>query len=86
MYHRHEGVRGQKSGGKSAINTRHQCITAMKEYEAKSLEVSWLVGCVKRPIDSEGREAQFLHWPHWESNPGSLRGSPLHNRCATPAP
>ena len=34
----------------------------------------------------EGREAWFLHRPHRESNPGSLRGSPLHNRCATPAP
>ena len=31
-------------------------------------------------------ESRFLHRPHWESNPGSLRDSPLHNRCATPAP
>ena len=34
----------------------------------------------------EGSEAQYLHRPHRESNPGSLRDSPLHNRCATPAP
>ena len=33
-----------------------------------------------------GREAWFLHRPHRESNTGSLRGSSLHNRCATPAP
>ena len=33
-----------------------------------------------------GREARFLHRPYWESNPGSLRGSQLRNRCATPAP
>ena len=31
-------------------------------------------------------EAQFLYHPHRESNPGSLHSSPLHNRCATPAP
>lgn len=29
-----------KSGVTTNINTRHQCITAMKEYENKSLEVS----------------------------------------------
>ena len=33
----------------------------------------------------EGREAWILHRPQWELNPGSLRGSPLHNCCATPA-
>jgi nuclear pore complex protein Nup98-Nup96 len=27
-----------KSGGQQSINTRHQCITCMKEYENKSLE------------------------------------------------
>lgn len=27
-----------KSGGQQNINTRHQCITCMKEYENKSLE------------------------------------------------
>ena len=31
-------------------------------------------------VPCEGREAQFLHRPHRESNPGSLRSSPLHNR------
>ena len=34
----------------------------------------------------EGLEARFLHHPQRESNPRSLRGSPLRNRCATPAP
>ena len=34
----------------------------------------------------EGREARFIYRSHRESNPGSLRGSPLHNHCATPAP
>ena len=29
-----------KAGVSTSINTRHQCITAMKEYENKSLEVS----------------------------------------------
>lgn len=29
-----------KSGVSTNINTKHQCITAMKEYESKSLEVS----------------------------------------------
>ena len=37
-------------------------------------------------VPCEGLEAKFLHRPHRESNPGWLRGSPLHNRCATPAP
>ena len=29
-----------KGGVSTSINTRHQCITAMKEYESKSLEAS----------------------------------------------
>lgn len=29
-----------KAGVTTSINTKHQCITAMKEYENKSLEVS----------------------------------------------
>lgn len=29
-----------KSGVSTNISTKHQCITAMKEYESKSLEVS----------------------------------------------
>ena len=37
-------------------------------------------------VACEGREAWFLHRPHRESNPGLLRGSPLHYRCATPDP
>ena len=37
-------------------------------------------------VPCEGCEARFLHCPHRESNPGSLLGSPLHNRCATPVP
>lgn len=31
-----------KGGVTTSINTKHQCITAMKEYENKSLEV----GCI----------------------------------------
>ena len=37
-------------------------------------------------VPCEGREARFLHLSHRESNPGPSRGSPLHYRCATPAP
>ena len=37
-------------------------------------------------VPCEGREARVLHSLHRESNTGSLRGSPLHNRCVTPAP
>ena len=37
-------------------------------------------------VPCEGHESCFLHRPHLESNPGSLRGSPLHNRCTMPAP
>ena len=36
-------------------------------------------------VPYEGREARFLHRLHRQSNPGSLHGSPLRNRCATPA-
>ena len=34
----------------------------------------------------EGREARFSHRSHRESNTGQSLGSPLHYRCATPAP
>ena len=37
-------------------------------------------------VPCEEREDRFLHRPHRESNSGSLHDSPLHNRCATPAP
>ena len=37
-------------------------------------------------VSCEGREARYLYRSHRESNPGPSRGSPLHNRCATPAP
>ena len=37
-------------------------------------------------LPCEGLEARFLHRSHRESNSGPSRGSPLHNRCATPAP
>ena len=36
-------------------------------------------------VPCEGCEDWFLHRSHRESNPGPSRGSPLHNRCATPA-
>ena len=37
-------------------------------------------------VPYERCEAQFSHCSHWESNPGSSCGSPLHYRCTTPAP
>ena len=37
-------------------------------------------------VPCDGPEARFLHRSHQESNPGPSRGSPLHYRCATPAP
>ena len=33
-----------------------------------------------------GREARFSHRSHRGSNPGPSFGSPLHYRCAMPAP
>ena len=35
-----------KNGVTQNINTKHQCITAMKEYEAKSLEVCTTLTCL----------------------------------------
>ena len=37
-------------------------------------------------VHCKGREARLIHRTHRESNPGPSRGSPLHYRCATPAP
>ena len=37
-------------------------------------------------VTCERREARFLHRPLRKLNPGPSRGSPLHYRCATPAP
>ena len=37
-------------------------------------------------VPCEGREALLLHRSHRESNPGTLHGSPLHYRSATPSP
>ena len=37
-------------------------------------------------VPCKGREARFLHRSHRESNPRPSHGSPLHYRCATPAP
>ena len=39
-------------------------------------------------VPCKEREARLLHRPHQELNPGSLRGSPLHNSCVMrlPAP
>ena len=36
-------------------------------------------------VPCEGCKARFLHHSHRESNPGPMRGSPLHYHCATPA-
>ena len=37
-------------------------------------------------VPCKGRGARSLHRSHRESNLGPSRGSPLHYRCATPAP
>ena len=37
-------------------------------------------------VPCEGLEARILHHPHLELNPSTLHLSPLHNRCAMPAP
>ena len=37
-------------------------------------------------VPCKGLEAPVLHRSHRELNPGSSRGSPLHYRCAMPAP
>lgn len=39
-----------KNGVTHNINTKHQCITAMKEYESKCLEVSQFVFCIKLQV------------------------------------
>ena len=64
----------------------------------KRVQYKWLVGwsCFTShrqrghletaPPFCEGCEARVLHRSHRESNPGPSRGSPLHYRCATPAP
>ena len=64
-------------------------------------DINWLVGCLcftshrqrghiemapPFTVPCEGREARFLLCSHLESNPRPPRGSPLHYRCATPAP
>ena len=55
------------------------CLTSHRQRDHLGTEPPFTVPC-------EGRVARFLHRPHWESNPGWLLGSPLHYRCATPAP
>ena len=37
-------------------------------------------------VPCEGREARFLNRTHQGTNPVPSRDSPLHTRCATPAP
>ena len=37
-------------------------------------------------VPCEGHEARLLHRFHRELNPGPSCASPLHNRCAMPAP
>ena len=37
-------------------------------------------------VPCKGCEARFVHPSNWEKNPKLSRGSPLHNRCAMPAP
>ena len=55
------------------------CLTSHRQLVHLETAPTFTVPC-------EGREARFLHCPHRESNPGLLRGSPLHNRCTTPTP
>ena len=48
--------------------------------------VGWLCLTSHRPPFTIPCKARFIHLSNWESNHGPLHGSPLHNRCATPAP
>ena len=54
------------------------CFTSHRQQGHLETAAPFIVPC-------KGREARFLHRSHWESKPRLLRGSPLHNRCATPA-
>ena len=49
-----------KSGVTTSINTKHQCITAMKEYENKSLEVGQ-EGPVDRATHTREKKTSSQH-------------------------
>jgi nuclear pore complex protein Nup98-Nup96 len=64
----------QKNGVTTSINTLHQCITAMKEYETKSLE----------ELRFEDYQAK-RKYPQQQQQLGGFGGSTLFGTSATPA-
>ena len=73
-------------------NTKNKCCVTFHMIINSWNSVGWLIvfnvpsTAGSFTVPCEGREARFLPRSHQESNPGSLCGSPLHNRCTTPAP
>ena len=74
------------------VNERISSVKTKQKVKQRSC--CWLVGWLQGHLETtptftvpcEGREVRFLHRSHRESIPGPSRDSPLHYRCATPAP
>ena len=58
---------------------------AQNDHLTKMAQWSYFYMAPPFTVPCEGRQSRFLHRLLRESSPGSLRGSPSHNRCATPA-